>query len=360
MLVTILTASFTFTSCDKDDDEDLPIEKTAEEIAAENLAEFKDLIGTTGVSNLSYELAMSMEPISSLVGDEFDKLAFDSRNDEDGSTPNRFFKFDDSYTYNDSGMSIKGSVFTFEKKDGVFTLFAKLKDAKKAFFGKDLIDDGEFEFKVTYNIQTKLVTTFQSGYQQGYNTGTVIIRYTATPYVAQAKAAKKKSVKRSTAALTGVHYVSVELSPAHWSARFPAYLLQPKGKHYVKFSPKSNGETNIQFCDASGNVSGNNYNYGTTHHFWKNRMPMAVNLAQVDFTFNRESGSISQGTGVMARARKNYSPRGITPPFFGGRLTNQDSGSEATIITTHNNSATSFKIEINLDFDVKFHCIITK
>ena len=91
-------------------------------------------------------------------------------------------------------------------------------------------------------------------------------------------------------------------------------------------------------------------------------MPMALNLFDVNFIYNNRTGVISPGTSVMVHARKNKSPEGIIPFFISDLLKEgQDSGSNATIMTTSGgNTPSSFLIEIKLDFDLDFHCIITK
>ncbi|MFV0541492.1 MAG: hypothetical protein ACK5MZ_09700 [Aestuariibaculum sp.] len=352
------------TSCSSDDDE--PKEKTAEEIKAENIAEFATIIGN-GVTNKKYEFAISLDDPITITDQAFNELTFMSSEDNN----ERFFKFDgEEFVFYDSYMELQGSVFDIEKGDNTFTFTVKRNDQKKAFFGGQPVTDGEFVFKVTYDTTADIITTFWGGYEtdKNYN-GTSIVRYKAEPYISSKKISEKTtknySLKNSsTASFTGIHAVYVKLEPAHWTANLPAFLLQPEGNHHVKFTSLANGKTRVQFCDASGNVSGNSvptdYYHSTTKHFWKNQMPMALNLEDVNFTYNSTTGSISPGTNVMARARPNDNPKGVVPPFFGGILTNQNSGSNATIISSSGNTASNFRVEIKLDFQVNFHCVITK
>ncbi|MFV0248674.1 MAG: hypothetical protein ACK5H1_06920 [Tenacibaculum sp.] len=364
LLITILsTTVLLFTSCFKDKD-DLPVEKTEEEIRAENLAEFKELIGPTGIStnNNKFSFALTSIPISKLTEEEFDKLDFLTNELFPGEE--FYFKFDGKQYIKEVGLlKIQGEEYDFKKEGDVFTLYVKTEHKKELFFdGEENPEELESELKVIYNAKTKLYTIIYDASKEGIFLYGLVYQCTAGPYKENtAKAAKKSLTKNGTATLTGVHYVNVNLIPKNQIIALPvSALLRPWGYHYIKFTPKSNGITQIQFCDAKGNVSGENYYYSSTNHFWKNHMPMSLNLHQVDFTYNSNTGTISQGSGVLARAKRNYNPIGIIPPVFNGILSDQESGSRAAIIPSNNNTADNFKIEVKLDFDINFHCVISK
>lgn len=361
IIASIITTVFTACS----DDDNMPKEKTPEEIAAENLAEFKKLIGT-GIGNEEHEFGYTLTEVKDLTVAEYDKINFELRKD---MKVENYFLFDGTtYTMQFGGGTTKGTKFDFEKKDGVFTLYAAKETEKEMLFNGKPDDTADAAIKIVYNTNTKKADLILTIYakQGGAPQGTIILRITPKPYNPEAAAktavVKKQSVaNRSTTSFTGVHYVYVELQPTHWTANLPARILKPKGYHYVKFTQKSNGKIRAQFCDASGTVGGDNdsdYYYSTTKHFWKNAMPMALNLYDVDFSYS--NGTISSGTYVMAHARPNQNPNGTIPAFFLGGLTNQNSGANADIVTTTGNTANSFVLKVKLDFELPFNCIITK
>lgn len=362
MITSIVAVGFTACS---DDDDNTPKEKTAEEIKAENLAEFKELIGT-GIGNEEQEFGHTMIELKNLTVTEYDKISFELQQNK---KVENYFLFDGTtYTLQYGGGAIKGTKFDFEKKDGVFTLYAP-KDAEKAMLFNGKPDDTTVAaVKIIYNTKTKKADLMFTLYAKKGGTvqGTVIYRITPKPYnpkaVSEKAVVKTRSVaSRSTTSFTGVHYVYVELQPTGGLAYLPALILKPKGYHYVKFTQKSNGKVQAQFCNASGTVSGDNdsdYYYSTTKHFWKNAMPMALNLYDVDFSYT--NGTISSGTYVMAHARPNQNPGGAIPGFFLGRLKNQNSGANADIVTTTGNTANSFVLKVKLDFELPFDCVITK
>lgn len=364
MIASVFAIAIVSTSCSNDDDEPQPEEKTAEEIKAENMAEFATIIGN-GVTNKKHRFAVALEPIDKITKEVFDKLTFYDNEDDH---IRHYFKFDgEKYFYEDGGMTMQGNAFTFEKADNIFTLYASIQDEKGVHFD-DTPSDDDSMLKVTYDTQTDIITIYSGGYVGGVYSGTGIQQYKAEPYSPSnettGRTIKTNFAKIGSTSFTGVHAVHVELEGQNFSARIAAGLLKPYGNHHVKFTSLANGKTRVQFCDAGGNVSGNSvptdYYYSTTKHFWKNRMPMALNLDDVNFTYNSTTGSISPGTNVMARARPNSNPNGITPPFFGGTMVNQNSGSNATIISSSGNTASNFRVEIKLDFQINFHCVITK
>lgn len=361
MIASIVAVGFTACS---DDDDNTPKEKTAEEIKAENLAEFKELIGT-GVGNKKFEVGSSTKEIDKLVGAEFDKLSLSPVENKEVQDYILFDGINYVFNQSSSNIQVKGSVFDFKVEDGVYTIYANKDSAKKVYFRGELTD-GSHAIKIIYNSKDKTVTQFWGGYQKGQYLGTFISKFKAEPYTAKASSEKavvktRSVASRSSANFIGTHYVYVELQPTHWTANFPALILKPKGYHYVKFTQKSNGKIQAQFCDASGTVGGDNdsdYYYSTTKHFWKNKMPMALNLYNVDFSYT--NGTISSGTNVMAHARDNQNPDGSIPSFFLGGLLVQNSGANADIITTTGNTADNFELKVKLDFALPFNCVITK
>ena len=357
-------------------------EKAAEEIKAENLAEFKKIIGA-GITNKEFELAISFGFISKLVDEaDFDKLTFGILVVED-IDDRPLFRFEgDDYVWKKEHFTTKGSEFTLEKKGDEFILYVGKETKKTVTINGDIADDGEKRvLKIIYNTKTKLIIIMQELYSAAIYAGSVIHRFPAKQYTPKAntnksiKSANQNFASRIATNFTGVHNVKVKLKPQFGMAIVAAYILKPEGDHYVKFTPLNNGKTKIQFCDANGNVSGDysvyeddnpdndnapdDYFYNTTHHFWRNYMPMALNLFDVNFTYNNTTEIISPGTSVMARARQNKNSEGVFP-FFLRNLGNQDSGSNATIIATSVNTPSNFIIKIKLDFDLDFHCIITK
>lgn len=362
MIASIVAVGFTACS---DDDDNTPKEKTAEEIKAENLAEFKELIGT-GIGNTEQEFGHTMIELKNLTVAEYDKINFELRQSKEVEN---YFLFDGTtYTLQYGGGTIKGTKFDFEKKDGVFTLYVPKDTEKSMLFNGKPDDTTVAAVKMVYNTKTKKADLMLTLYAKkgGTPQGTIIFRITPKPYnpkaVSEKAVVKTRSVaSRSSANLIGTHYVYVELQPTGGLAYLPALILQPKGYHYVKFTQKSNGKIRAQFCDASGTVGGDNdsdYYYSTTKHFWKNKMPMALNLYDVDFSYT--NGTISSGTNVMAHARDNQNPAGAIPSFFLGGLKNQNSGADADIITTTGNTADNFELKVKLDFELPFNCVITK
>ena len=159
---------------------------------------------------------------------------------------------------------------------------------------------------------------------------------------------------------TGVDPVKVNLKPISFFARLAYSILQPTGDHYVKFTSLPNGHIKVQFCNANGDVSGdspNDYLVGNTNHFWKNRMPNALNLANVTFSFNEQTGVISTANTIQVKARANNNPNGLVPATISQV---QNSGPNARVLTTNNNNRSKYAIHIKLDFALDFNCEITK
>lgn len=351
-----------FTACS--DDDNIPKEKTPEEIAAENLAELKKAIGTGigVVKGDTYENAVTTEYTYAQFTEQIlDKIKF---------TESKIFidplyvKLinDNKIKFGITGMSITQDLTEVTKEGDILIMDSPEQNKKEVFYGSTPSKNEEHAVKLMYNTKSKEVTIYHSGYSSGQFAGTLMYKFKAKPFNAEKVSTKSVAARTISSAPAGVNLVTVKLKGQNLMTIIAASILKPTGSHYVKFTPKSNGKTQVQFCNAQGVVSGNNdatdYYYSTTNHFWKNRMPMALNLYDVDFSYT--NGTISSGTNVMALARKNQNPNGFIPPFFGGTLTNQNSGADADIITTTGNTASSFKIEIKLDFEADFHCIITK
>lgn len=367
MVVVIIAVSFT--ACEDDDETvEKTVEKTAEEIAAEEQAEFKDLIGTgIGAYETVYESSAATESFSSLSDDDIDKLDF-----LEGLKDKYIYLGyeNDDFVLEFAGLKIVGADSLLVKGEEDFTLFfAKGTSLNTTNNGDPISDIEEYNIKMTYDIDSDMVYIFVDGYFSDLYLGTIIGRFTAavfSPSTVSSKSAKgpnhEEARSLASTALSGIYNADVELEAQSWLINSILQgLLSPYGNQYIKLTDLASGKKQVQFCDSSGSVSGNNaatdYNYATTNHFWANNMPMALNLIDVNFTYNSSTGAISNGTSVNASARENNNPSGVTPPFID--LTTQDSGSSASIISTSGNTATSFTIEINLDFEVDVHCIIT-
>ncbi len=163
----------------------------------------------------------------------------------------------------------------------------------------------------------------------------------------------------------GIYVVDVAMTGSNFLTRRAVKTLKSKSKHYIKLTTTDNGTLRVQFCNEKGEVSGNNettdYHYKTTNHFWANKMPMALNLYDVDIRYNPQNGCICKGTSVKVYGRDNKNPKGFVPFFLNRKkVVTQSSGSKSDIIKTCGNSADSFTIEIVLDFKKPFHCVISK
>ncbi len=356
------------TSCSQNEENTLkeeevskPVEKTAEEIAAENLAELKTIIGK-GIGNNKYELADPVQKtIDELTTEDFQKLKFNERE----SDISRYFKFEgENFVFLDSYIKIQSNVFSLDKKDGVFSLLIKKEDLKNVTISDAVQNHKDYALKVTLNTKTEVVTTFLEMNIGASNL--LVTRYKKRSYdpksETQNRINKRNIIRNNHSAFSGVKPVKVRLQPKSGAAFLAQIFLSPAGNHYVKFTPLSNGKTQIQFCRPNGTVSGNrDSDYlvtsnptTTTGHFWANNMPMALNLYDVNFTYS--NGTISAGTSARARARRNG--RGLSNIPGVGVLANQDSRGSQTIITSRGNSVSNFKIEIKLDFLLDFHCVI--
>lgn len=357
LLVGIIAVSFT--ACEKDDDTE--VVQTAEEIAAEELEEFHSLIGT-GIGGYDFETAIAFEGYSTLSDDDIDKLNFIEGAQDDDYV---FISFkNNEYAIDLSNLIGVAADSTLVKSDTGFTAIFK------EFEVVDNSDDESSAFmKIEYNTETDMVYVFIDGYIEGTYLATFIWRFTAAAFTQPTETAKLAKTQNSTmakitasATLSGIYYANVKLEA---QALYQNYILQtfmlPYADHYIKLTDLANGDKQIQFCDSSGNVSGDDkdtdYYYDTSNHFWANKMPMALNLKDVNFTYNSSTGIISDGTIVDASARENDNPDGFTPPFID--FTTQDSDSSASIISTSGNTSTSFTIEIDLGFEEDVHCIIT-
>ncbi len=367
---------FFITSCSDDDktpEVTKPKVKTAEEIAAENLAEFKKVFAEFGncigvAAEAPVEWYGAVDGKTNLKDLDFKNLTFEQR----GSAGELYFKLigDNKFELKDAGTVFKGDLPEIKKEgDELIMPIVKI-DLKDEYNNIKLV-------KVVYNTKTKIIM-IGNGMESNGMSIAFISKFKAKAYTPnpESKLVLTRTTFASRAAVNtdfaGTHKVYVKMESRNPFIQDVLFKhVQPWDWHYVKMTKLENTEEEdkkgdryqIQFCDADGKVSGNNdADYlvsNNTHHFWANKMPMALNFENVSFTYYADTKNIKQGRGVKAKARKNGNKDAFLPFFFKNK-TSQESNEWAAIITTENNSADHFTIKVKLGFEVDVTCVITK
>lgn len=349
MLFAVLSMSL-LASCDKKNTEP---DKTPEQIAQENLAEFKAFFGKDGIisipkNHLSAELN---KMVGALTEDE--KQALEFQEEKDRSTrlkiEGEYLFFDDVLAELSSGtIEKKGSKLIFTSYQSIWRNAEDINDPITVVGDLICIIDTETKF-----VEFAYYCLEFGGSWDKFNT---------KPYV-PSKSSVNSITTRSVSTRTYDSFndnrmLYVKLYSNTWIVKKVfENKLKPWGWHNVLFTTE-NGVTRVQFCGPNGELSGNDYFYKTTHHFWKNKMPMALNFENVTFCYNASNGEITPGNGVIAYARRNDNPEGFLPFFIKNKV-NQNSGPEATIIKTEGNNPNHFLLDVKLDFEVDVHCLIS-